>query len=79
MKERDRAKLIVMGQPEMWPTYRQLRKCVTKKICTAIQDYYSGLIKENEKNPTKTWKTINKVLDKNTKAMFKCRISAASN
>ena len=53
MKERDRAKQISQGQPEMWPTYRQLRNCVTKKIRIAIQDYYSGLIKESEKNPKK--------------------------
>ena len=66
MKERDKAKQMAKGQPEMWPTYRQLRNRVTREIRIAIHDYYSGLIKENEKDPKRMWKTINKVLDKNT-------------
>ena len=66
MKERDKAKQIAEGQPEMWPKYRQPRNQVTKGIRIAIQDYHSGLIKEHEKDPKRMWKTINKVLDKNT-------------
>ena len=66
MKERDKAKQIADGQQEIWPKYRQLRNQVTKGIRIAIQDYYSGLIKEHEKDPKRMWKTINKVLDKNT-------------
>ena len=66
MKERDKVKQIAEGQPEMWPKYRQLRNQVTKGIRIAIQDYYSGLIKEHEKDPKRMWKTINKILDKNT-------------
>ena len=65
MKERDRVKQISEGHPEMWPTYKQLRNCVTKNIRIAIQDYYSGLIKESKKSRKKMWKTINKVLDRN--------------
>ena len=66
MKERDETKQIAEGQPEKWPKYRQLRNQVTKGIRIAIQDYYSGLIKEHEKDPKRMWKTMNKVLDKNT-------------
>ena len=47
MKERDKAKQQAEGQPEMWLTYRKLHNQVTKGIRIAIQDYYSGLIKEN--------------------------------
>ena len=66
MKERDKAKQIAESQSEMWPKYRQLRNLVTREICTAIQDYHSGQIKENEKDAKRIWKTMNKVLDKKT-------------
>ena len=66
MKERDETKQIAEGQPEKWPKYRQLRNQATKGIRIAIQDYYSGLIKEHEKDPKRMWKTINKILDENT-------------
>ena len=49
MKERDETKQVAESQPEKWPKYKQLRNQVTKGI--VIQDCYSGLIKEHEKDP----------------------------
>ena len=66
MKEGDKASQIAEGQLEMWPKYRQLRNQVIKGIHIAIQDYYSGLIKEHKKDPKRIGKTTNKVLNKNT-------------
>ena len=66
MKERDKAKQKAEGQREMWSNNRQLRNQVTKRIRIAIQDYHCGLIKEHKNDPKRMWKTINKVLDKNT-------------
>ncbi len=70
MNERDRFKKLAERQPEMWPKYRQMRNRVTKQIRTAIQNYYSWLIKDNEKDPKKMWKTINKLLEKNRNSDF---------
>ena len=66
MKEWDRVKQLAEGKPEMWSTFRKLRNRVTKETRSAIQSYYHGLIGRNENDPKKMWKTINRVLDKNT-------------
>ena len=39
-----------------------------KEIRYSIQDYYKGLIEKNKGDPKKKWKTINRVLGKDSKS-----------
>ena len=54
--------------PEMWSLYTNQRKRVTKEITNSIQDHYKALINESNGDPKKTWKTINRVLEKDVKS-----------
>ena len=66
MKERDAAKKSTSTSPEKWHTHKHLRNKVARKIRHAIHSYYHGLIEENQGDPKRMWKVINKVLDKAT-------------
>ena len=69
MKESDLAKKFTLKSPEEWSVFKQLRNKVTKEIKVAIETHYRGLIEENKDNPKKTWKTINRMLDKSPQSI----------
>ena len=55
--------------PEMWSTYTKQRNKATQLIRNSIQDHYTGIVEKSKLVPQKTWKTINKVHDKDIKSM----------
>ena len=44
-----------------WSAYRKLRCLVNKQIREGKSSYYENLIKENNKNPSGLWKTLNEI------------------
>ena len=66
MTRRDKAKKDARRNPELWPLYKKLRNEVTEAIRIAMQDHYSSLIEQNKNDPKKMWRTINKVLDRDS-------------
>ena len=46
-------------------SYREIRNRVTNEVRKAKQKYYNDKFKENMGNSSKTWKTINQVLNRN--------------
>ena len=65
MKERDWAKQIGKGQPEMKPTYRKLHNCVKKRFMLSLKIIIVGLSKKTIKIRMNEEK-VSEVLDKNT-------------
>eukprot|EP00794_Sanderia_malayensis_P018507 gene18507-20366_t len=66
MKERDLAKKRSEKDASYWSDYKKLRNKVTSEIRTRVQEYYHNLIDETQNDPKAMWKTINKVLHKNS-------------
>ena len=66
MTKRDRMKKAATKNPLLWPNYKGLRNQCTYAIRKAIQDHYHGLIKETKGDPKKMWKTINRVLNRDS-------------
>ena len=66
MTKRDRMKKAAKKNPHLWPNYKGLRNQCTSAIRKAIQDYYHGLIEETKDDPKKMWKTINRVLNRDS-------------
>ena len=66
MVRRDKAKKDARRNPELWPLYKKLRNEVTKAIRSTMEDHYSGLIEQNKNDPKEMWRTINKVLDRDS-------------
>ena len=66
MTKRDRMKKAAEKNPHLWPNYKGLRNQCTSAIRKAIQDYYHGLIQETKDDPKKMWKTINRVLNRDS-------------
>ncbi len=52
--------------PPLWPIYKGLRNQCTSAVRKAVQDHYHRLIEENKGDPKKMWKTINRVLNKDS-------------
>ena len=52
--------------PLLSPNYKGLRNQCTYAIRKAIQDHYHGLIKETKGDPKKMWKTINRVMNRDS-------------
>ena len=44
-----------------WSAYHKLRCLVNKQIREGKSSYYESLIKENNKNPSGLWKTLNEI------------------
>ena len=66
MKERDLAKKRSEKDASYWSDYKKLRNKVTSELRARVQEYYHNLIDETQNNPKAMWKTINKVLHKNS-------------
>ena len=66
MTKRDRMKKAATKNPLLWSNYKGLRNQCTYAIRKAIQDHYHGLIEETKDDPKKMWKTINRVLNKDS-------------
>ena len=66
MKERDVAKKRSENDASYWSDYKKLQNKVTSKLRDRVQEYYLNLIDETQNNPKAIWKTINKVLHKNS-------------
>ena len=66
MKERDLAKKRSEKDASYWSDYKKLRNKVTCELLRRVQEYYHNLIDETQNNPKAMWKTINKVLHKNS-------------
>ena len=66
MKERDLAKKRSEKDASYWSDYKKLRNKVTSELRARVQKYYYNLIDETQNNPKAMWKTINKVLHKNS-------------
>ena len=66
MKERDLAKKRSEKDASYWSDYKKLRNKVTSELRARVQEYYYNLIDETQNNPKAMWKTINKVLHKNS-------------
>ena len=66
MTKRDRMKKAAEKNPHLWPNYKGLRNQCTSAIRKAIQDYYHGLIEETKDDPKKVWKTINRMLNRDS-------------
>ena len=66
MKERDLAKKRSEKDASYWSDYKKLRNKVTSELRARVQEYYYNLIDETQNNPKAMWKTINKVLHKDS-------------
>ena len=66
MTKTDRMKKVATKNPLLWPNYKRLRNQCTYAIRKAIQDHYRGLTEETKDDPKKMWKTIDKVLNKDS-------------
>ena len=66
MTKRDRMKKAAEENPHLWPIYKGLRNQCTSAIRKAIQDYCHGSIEETKDDPKKMWKTINRVLNRDS-------------
>ena len=66
MRERDRLKNRATMDSTLWPSYKVLRNKVTNELCKCVQQYYHKIVKENCNDPKEMWKTVNKVLNKDS-------------
>ena len=66
MTRRDRTKKAATKNPHLWPNYKELHNQCTCAIQEAIQDHCDGLIEETKNDPKKMWKTIYRVLNKDS-------------
>ena len=51
-----------------WSAYRKYRCFVNKKVRECKSEYYENLLKENKKNPSGLWKTLNELTSRNIKS-----------
>ena len=66
MRERDQLKTRATKDNTLWPRYKVLRNKVTYELRNCVQQYYHTIIEENSSDPKEMWRTINKVLNKDT-------------
>ena len=66
MTKRDRMKEVATKNRLLLPNYKGPRNQCTYTLRKAIQDHYHGLIEETKDDTRKLWKTINKVLNKDS-------------
>ena len=66
MKKRDLTKKKSEKDASYWSEYKKLRNKVTYELRNRVQEYYHSLVDETQNNPKAMWKTINKVLHKNS-------------
>ena len=66
MTKRDKMKKAAAKNPSLWPAYKRLRNQCTNSIRKAVQDYRHGLVEETRNDPKKMWKTINRVLERDS-------------
>ena len=50
----------------LWPAYKRLCNQCTNSIQKVSQDYHYSLVEETRNDPKKVWKTINRVLERET-------------
>ena len=50
----------------LWPNYKVLRNEVTTELRKYVQQYYHTIAKENCNDPKEMWRTVNKVLNKDS-------------
>ena len=68
MEKRDKLKKLASKNSHYWQDYKILRNKVTNYIVLSVQQHHKDLISQNRNDPKKMWKTINKVLDKDSKS-----------
>ena len=66
METQDRLKKIATRIPELWSSYTKQRNRLTKLIRNYIQDQYKVIVKNSKRDSEKIWKTINRILNKDT-------------
>ena len=66
MRERDQLKNRATMDSTVWPSYKVLRNKVTIKLRKCVQQYYHTIVKENSNDPKEMWRTVNKVLNKDS-------------
>ena len=66
MRERDRLKNRATMDSTLWPSYKILRNKVTNELRKYVQQYYHTIVKEHCNDPKEMWKTVNKVLSKDS-------------
>ena len=64
MEKQDKLKKLASKNSNYWQDYKILRNKVTNDIRLSVQQHYKYLTSQNRNNPKKMWKTIHKVLDK---------------
>ena len=80
MKKRDLAKKKSEKDTFYCSGYKRIRNKVTYGFRKRVQEYYDNLADETQNNPKAMWKTINKVLHKNSNHMVTQKIfSTAQN
>ena len=50
----------------LWSSYKVLRNKVTIELRKCVQQYYHAIVKENCNDPKEIWRTVNKVLNKDS-------------
>ena len=50
----------------LWPSYKVVRNKVTNELRKCVQRYYHTIVKEHCNDPKEMWKTVNKVLNKDS-------------
>ena len=68
IERRDKHKRLSSKNTSYWQDYKTLRNKVTNDIRLSVKQHYKDLISQNRNDPKKMWKTINKVLDKDSKS-----------
>ena len=68
MESRDGLKKVATRVTELWSSYTKQRNRVTKLIRKSIQDQYKAIVENSKRDPRKMWKTINRILNKDTQA-----------
>ena len=66
MWELDRLKNRAAMNSTLWPSYKVLRNKVTNELRKCVQHFYNTIVKENCNDPKEMWKTVNKVLNKDS-------------
>ena len=68
LETQDRLKKIANRIPELWFSYTKQRNRVTKLIRSSIHDQYKEIFENSKRDSKKFWKTINRVLYKDTQS-----------
>ena len=74
MKERDLAKRKSEIDASCWSGYRRLRNKDTYELRKRVQEYYHDLVDQTQNNSKAMWKTLNKVLLRNSNRMVSHKI-----